>query len=286
MLVRVELRPATAGDLVAEHEVFSAAIGDLFRRHSFTPPSPPIEAFVAQQGHLLETDPERCLVAVEDGEVVSYGAALVREDAWYLASLFVHPQFQGRGIGPALLEGVWGDGFARRSTLTDSIQPISNGLYGRRGLIPTTPVLTLAGSPSADDPGLTASEPDPAALAELDQSAYGFDRAPDHAYWKRHSAATLWLRGGVAIAYSYSWPQGGIGPVGGRDGGAAALALRAELARAAMDKVTVLVPGTSAALVEVGLAAGLRIAGPPGLLLLGRGVPAPTALAISGYTLF
>jgi GNAT superfamily N-acetyltransferase len=281
----VELRPATAKDLAAEHEVFRAAIGDLFHRHAFTPPNPPVEAFVAQQGHLLETDPERCLVAVENGEVVAYAAALVREGVWYLASLFVHPEHQGRGIGPALLEGVWGDEFVWRSTLTDSIQPISNGLYGRRGLIPTTPVLALAGSPACDDPGLIASEPDGPTLAELDQVAYGFDRSPDHDYWQRHATATLWLRDGEPVAYAYAWPQGRIGPVGGRDREAAALALRAELARAP-GEVTVLVPGTSAELVEAGLAAGLRISGPPGLLLLSRGVLAPTALAISGYTLF
>jgi GNAT superfamily N-acetyltransferase len=281
----VELRPATADDLAAEHDVFRAAIGDLFHRHAFNPPNPPVEAFVAQQGHLLETDAERCLVAVEKGEVAAYAAALVREGAWYLGSLFVHPEFQGRGIGPALLDGVWGDGFVRRSTLTDSIQPISNGLYGRRGLIPTTPVLTLAGRPTSGDPGLTPSEPAAAALAELDRVAYGFDRSPDHDYWQRHATATLWLRDGELVAYAYAWPQGRIGPVGGRDGEAAALALRAELARAT-GEVTVLVPGTSAELVEAGLATGLRISGPPGLLLLSRGVVAPTALAISGYTLF
>jgi GNAT superfamily N-acetyltransferase len=281
----VELRPATADDLAAELEVFRAAIGELFHRHAFTPPNPPDEAFFAQQGHVLETDPQRCLVAVEACEVVAYASALVREGAWYLASLFVRPDLQGRGVGSALLDGVWGDGFARRSTLTDSIQPVSNGLYGRRGLIPTTPVLTLAGPPRADDPGLTPSDPETEALSALDRSAYGFDRASDHEYWQQHSTATVWLRDGESIAYAYSWPQGRIGPVAGRDAEAAALALRAELARAPGD-VTVLVPGTSAPVVEASLAAGLRIAGPPGLLLLSRGVGAPTALAISGYTLF
>ena len=46
------------------------------------------------------------------------------------------------------------------------------------------------------------------------------------------------------------------------------------------------VPGSARELVEAALAAGLRITGPPGLLLLSRGVEPPRALAISGYWLF
>jgi hypothetical protein len=45
-------------------------------------------------------------------------------------------------------------------------------------------------------------------------------------------------------------------------------------------------PGTSRALVAAALAAGMRLEAPPGLLLLGDGLPAPTSLAISGYFLF
>jgi hypothetical protein len=50
--------------------------------------------------------------------------------------------------------------------------------------------------------------------------------------------------------------------------------------------VRVLVPGTSRELVETAVGAGLRVGDPPGLLLLSREARAPTALAISGYTLF
>jgi hypothetical protein len=45
-------------------------------------------------------------------------------------------------------------------------------------------------------------------------------------------------------------------------------------------------PGSARALVEVALGAGLRLDPVPGLLLLSAGAEPPTALALSGYTLF
>jgi hypothetical protein len=111
-------------------------------------------------------------------------------------------------------------------TITDSIQPVSTGMYARRGLIPTTPILTLSGAPRCGLPdGLQAVPPEPEALATLDHGAYGFDRAADHRFWGARAAhATLWLLAGEPIAYSYVDRQGLIGPLAGRDGAAAALA--------------------------------------------------------------
>jgi GNAT superfamily N-acetyltransferase len=282
----MEIRPTTAADLPALDAVFRAAIGEVFRRHAFEPPSPPPEAFAAQHRHLLRHDGERCFVAEEDGRVTAYVAAFERGDAWFLSSLFVCPSHQGRGLGRALLERAWGGESRRRLTLTDSIQPISNGLYARHGLVPTTPLLALVGTPRVEErDALESAAPTADELVALDRAAYGFDRSVDHAYWSGVGRGTLWLRGGEPAAYSYVVDGAWIGPVAGVDGQAAADALRAELGRAE-GQVRVLVPGTSRELVETALAAGLRIGGPPGLLLLSAGAQAPTSLAISGYTLF
>jgi GNAT superfamily N-acetyltransferase len=282
----MEIRPTTDADVPALDEVFRAAIGDVFRRHAFEPPNPPPEAFAAQHRHLLRHDAERCFVAEDGGRVVAFAAALERGDTWFLSSLFVRPDHQGRGFGRALLERVWGDERRRRLTLTDSIQPISNGLYARHGLVPTTPLLALVGTPRVEDrDGLEPAAPTADALAALDLTAYGFDRSVDHAYWSGVGRGTVWLRGGEPASYSYVVDGAWVGPVGGVDGPAAADALRAELARTE-GQARVLVPGTSRELVETALAADLRIGGPPGLLLLSAGVRAPTSLAISGYTLF
>jgi GNAT superfamily N-acetyltransferase len=284
--MQTELRPAVEADLDAMYGVFRAAMGDLFGRHGFAPPDPGLEAFRSLRQHLLDHDAERCWVADAGGSVVAFSAALVREDTWFLASLFVLPESQGRGLGPALLDRVWGSGYGRRLTMTDAIQPVSNGLYARRGLIPATPVLTLAGRPQRTSPAIV--EPgaaDTAAVARLDRAAYGFDRAADHGYWRSHARQTLWLEMGEPVAYSYRWPGGRIGPVAGLDGRRAAAALRAELAASDWDEAVVLVPGSSGALVTAALEAGLRIVGPPGLLLISDGSPPPEGLAVSSFTL-
>jgi hypothetical protein len=154
---------------------------------------------------------------------------------------------------------------------------VSNALYGRRGLIPATPILTFTGRPRSSGSDL---RPEPADIAAIDLAAYGFDRAIDHAYWEQYAQRTTWPG-----AYAYVFPGGAIGPVAGIDAAAAARALAAELARAERE-VRVRIPGSSRALVEVGLAAGLRLDPVPGLLLLSESVQPPTALAIAGYMLF
>jgi GNAT superfamily N-acetyltransferase len=283
----VDFRPATAGDFDAMYEVLVAAEGGLRERHRFPwAAPPPLELFVDVHAHLLRWDAERMHVAEEDGRVVAFVAAFVRGDAWFLSDLFVDPEAQGRGVGTRLLDLAWGDGPARRITLADAIQPISNAMYARRGLVPTTPVLELGGRPRAlDSRALEAVEPTRELLAEVDAAAYGFDRAVDHAFWAETGRTTGWLRDGEPAAYSYAFPSGRVGPVAGRDGESAATALAGELTEPLAGEVALDVPGSARALVEVALAAGLRITGPPGLLLLSRGVEPPRALAISGYWL-
>ena len=85
----MELRPTTDGDVAALHAVFVAALGELFGRHGFAQPSPPLEAWSNQQRHLLRTGTS---VVADDGRaVVGFGASFTRGEDWFLASLFVAP---------------------------------------------------------------------------------------------------------------------------------------------------------------------------------------------------
>ena len=281
------LRPATEGDFEAELAVLDAAEGGLRTRHGFGWQAPPLEAFAAAHRHLLTTDPDRSWVADDAGRVVGYTTAFSRRERWFLSDLFVDPAYQGSGVGARLLDRAFGDGPEARMTLTDAIQPVSNALYARRGLVPTTPVLEFGGKPRRIEPAtLEPSLPDAESLAELDRVAYGFDRAVDHSFWATGATCTLWRAAGEAVAYAYVSPRGRIGPLAARDGAAAGAALSAELARLGGREASLDVPGSSREVVEVALAAGLRITGPPGLLLLARGLEPPRALAISGYWLF
>jgi predicted GNAT family acetyltransferase len=245
----------------------------VFEPRGFDVPSPSLEVFSTLQRHVLGTGVG--YVAEDEGDVAGFAAAWSRGDDWFLACLFVRGRAQGRGVGPQLLEAVWGDA-RRRRTVTDAIQPVSNILYGRRGLVPATPLLTFTGSSRLD----ASAEQAPADLAAIDAVAYGFDRTVDHRYWELHARRSEW-----GDAYSYVFPGGDVGPVAGTTPAAAAKAVRAELARAA-GPVRVRIPGSARELVEVALDAGLRLGSVPGLVLLSPGVEPPTTLAPSGYMLF
>jgi GNAT superfamily N-acetyltransferase len=269
----VVLRPTTDGDLPALHATFVDAIATVYAPRGLAVPAPSVEGFATLQRHVIATGVG--YVAEEDGDVVGFGSAWSRDDDWFLASLFVRGRVQGRGVGPLLLETVWGDA-RRRRTVTDAIQPVSNVLYGRRGLVPSTPLLTFTGVPRLDATG----EESPADIAAIDAAAYGFDRAIDHRYWELHSRRAEW-----GDAYSYAFPSGDLGPVAGTTPAAAARALAAELARS-KTSVRVRIPGSARELVEVALRANLRLDAVPGLVLLSPGVEPPSALAPSGYMLF
>ena len=229
-----------------------------------------------QQRHLLATGTSVVAEDEQDGTLLGFGASWQRDEHWFLASLFVTETAQGRGVGNALLDAVWGEAEWRR-TITDAIQPVSNALYGSRGLIAATPVLTFTGHPQNVFSDLRPADAD---LVAIDVAAYGFGRAIDHAYWERYATRTTW-----PDAYAYRFPGGDIGPVAGRDARAAARALEAELARAD-GSVRLRLPGSSRALVQIAFSAGLRLEPVPGLLLLSERVQPPTALAIGGYPLF
>ena len=278
-------RNATDADILAAHAVFVAAEGELLQRHGFGwPEPPPVERVAPGLRHLLRSDGDRCFVAEIEGRVVGYSAAWVRGDTSFLAALFIEPAHQGLGIGRRLMELALDGAPSRCMTISDAIQPVSNALYARHGLLPTTPILEFTGPATAVAPSdLTPSDPAAADLAELDLAAYGFDRAVDHAFWATQAAGTVWRRDGRPVAYAYRWPNGRIGPIAGLDEASAAAALEAELARRPDGWVEI--PGTSRSLVRAAVGAGMRLVAPPGLLLTSDDVVPPRSLAIASYGL-
>lgn len=285
----MEFRSASAADLEGEFAVFVAAQQELHTRRGAewtAAPFDPTGPWAAVHRHLLKHDGDRAFVATEANRIIGFTAAIVRGDCWYLSALFVHPRYQGKGVGRRLLDLAWGGPYRRRMTITEAIQPVSNTLYARRGLLPVTPVLDFAGDPRiAPAAGLAPAAPDPDALRELDVAAYGFDRSIDHELWAETcSRATVWRRHDEPVAYSYRNPFG-VGPVAGRDAASAAQALQSELALCAGQQIVLAIPGTAVALVEVALGAGLRFTDPGLLLLSPADQEPPSALALHSYWL-
>jgi hypothetical protein len=182
-----------------------------------------------------------------------------------------------------------GERFDSRRRITDAIQPVSNALYGRRGLVSVTPVLSFGGVPSAAaplEPRPTLSEPaqwDADAARRLDEDGYGFDRSVDHDHWSRVARRTLCDGAdGSPQRTPTSFRRGRSGPSRAATAAAAAPARELERARSA---VRVRIPGSAGELVAAALAAGPRLTATPGLLPLDRATLAPTEVAIAGYPL-
>jgi GNAT superfamily N-acetyltransferase len=252
------LRVAEAADLDACALVWRDSIADYLRRLGqpdvVTDLGPVLRLF----RHLLATDPgafwvatrpadggESAAVGARGERIVGFGSANVRGRAWFLALLFVAPGEQGRGLGTALLErtlppGVHPgsgevDGGWTFGTATDSVQPISNALYARLGLVPRVPFLHLVGElrrPEAFAPlpagveavafadvGAGEESAVETIVAMMDRELLGYVHPQDHAFLRAEGRTGILFQGtdGTALGYGYTSRVGRVGPVAARD---------------------------------------------------------------------
>jgi GNAT superfamily N-acetyltransferase len=254
------IRPATAADLATCAAIWRESLNDYLGRLAQPEIPDELGSILRLYGHLQATDPTTFLVAEtpatgpgarsEPGTPpIDAFVVVVRRDAlWYLSMLFVRPAAQGQGLGRALLEAVEprdaAGGDARsvgaHATATDTAQPISNGLYASRGMVPRVPLLRLVGlptRPAAFDPLPTGVEaiafdevedtPDglgrsalTAELDALDRDAAGFTRPADHGFVIREGRIGFLFRDrdGRAVGYGYTSEAGRVGPIVVRDG--------------------------------------------------------------------
>lgn len=84
-------------------------------------------------------DPTRTWHLVAGGDRVGFVAVTRGADTWALDHLYVHPDFQGRGIGAAAIAQVLADADAAGAavTLCALKESASNRFYQRHGFVPT-----------------------------------------------------------------------------------------------------------------------------------------------------
>jgi len=220
----IAYRRATEKDFVATWSVFTEAATDLARRSGWPVvdrgPTPP-ERFLDFRRSAVRHDTDGFWIAEAGGLVIGFGIAVQRGQVWYLAALHVRPAFQGRGIGAELVRRTL-DHARPGSVLTvgaDARNPISNALYGRFGMFPSTTLLEVSGpvrpASEHDRLRLEPGAPPEADLARLDRLVLDAPRPEDHAFWSTTPAVeayTLRAAGGVA-GYAYLQADGAIGPI-------------------------------------------------------------------------
>jgi GNAT superfamily N-acetyltransferase len=311
----VTFRPPRVEELGDCALIWHASVNDYMIRLGQPLPPPVLEPVVRLAEHLLATDPERFRVAVmgppDRERLVGYAIALQREHVWFLSQLFVLPAEQRQGIGRALLSLVLpsdareGDadrpasemGAAARpgvlATCTDSVQPISNAVYSRLGIVARMPVLNLVGRPSSPralprlpagveavplEPAGRLAHRNPAApgKAELSQIVDSIDRAvlgyahrADHDFLPVQGRAGFLYRtdAGEPLGYGYSSRAGRFGPLAVLDETLTAPIIGHLLgAIEPRGAASVWVPGANDRAVVALLRAGFRIEGFPALL--------------------
>jgi GNAT superfamily N-acetyltransferase len=285
----IATRPATVDDLAACERIWRDGINDYTRR--LHQPDVPTDnpGLRRLHAHTLATDPERFRVAEQDGEVIAFGSAVQRGPVWFLSMLFVDPAAQAKGLGRRLLGEIGPDPERRAGTIlataTDSVQPISNGLYASMGAMPRMPLWNLVGRPrpgwqAPSFPAGVTTMPFPedadgaaAELAALDTEVVGYAHPEDHAFVLADRADRFAYRaaGGALLGYGYTSPVGRIGPVAVRDP-----ALMAPVVGHLLTAVTprgasaIWTPGGTTGAIAAGLDAGLRFEEWPLLLCWSR----------------
>ena len=309
----VRYRPGAADDLDACTRVWRAGIEDYQSR--LNQPSMPEDLGPLRRllAHLLATDPERFWVAIgREDEVLGFASASVREGLWFLAMLFVLPGTQARGIGSALMDhaqagthvpaggpavpgpdAAFDSGIHTWGMCTDAVQPISNGLYARRGMVPRIPIWRLFGEvrrwaalpplpaslESVAFESVAATEPDgerrlQAILDDLDRAVIGSAHPADHGFLRRDGRVGFLVRDrgdGSAVGYVYGSGIGRMGPLLAVDPALhPALIGVAVRETPALGPVALWVPGTADVATRALLDAGLRLDGFPGLVCWSR----------------
>jgi GNAT superfamily N-acetyltransferase len=140
----------------------------------------------------LLLDTGRVYVASEDEVVVGWAATKITSAGSMLTDLFVHPAYQARGIGRALLAPLWPahqDGLARFTFSSQHASALP--LYVRAGLSPYWPLLYMSGSatrlPAAP---ATCIRVDAQQAAQAEAHHTGLTRSADYAYWARGDRAS------------------------------------------------------------------------------------------------
>ena len=175
--------------------------------------------------HILKTDSDTFYCAWNGEKIVGFAGAIVRGKQWYLAWLFVHPQYQDKGIGRKLLDRVWRDDRSMTHSLcTFAFNTQAVGLYSRFGMVPLCNLPWMKADPvkikTLEPTGLkiidTHTQADIAWLNKLESKIRGYPHPSEWQYFIKSNLHKLHLFKfrGRRVGYSLIVKNSEIAPVG------------------------------------------------------------------------
>lgn len=267
--------PGDAGDCT---EVFSRAVAGLRSDQGLPANTRPPVATAARVAYLQRHDSAGSWIARSGGATIGFAQAMLRDDLWVLAHLFVAPEHQARGVGAALLQRAHEYGLGvPRGIISSSADPSAIGRYARLPGFRVHPALRCFGEvrgaggdpPPGVRPGRAA---DLDHANRIDRAVLGSVRGDDLAHLLAGGGELLLADDGYAIATP-------VGPaiLAARDERTAARLLVAALAQVPagthieFGRIT----GEQPWAIRTLLACGLRLRPQGPLMLRGLAPPAP-----------
>jgi GNAT superfamily N-acetyltransferase len=278
----VSYRPARQEDLGPAMGVVHLALNDLLARHGFetiaAPPGFEFDAFS------VADDPDGAWVAEDAGQVVGVGIAWTCGAFWFLADLFVLPQYQGNRVGQGLIARALDHAGRRdasnRALITFAYNGAALGMYVKHGLYPREPLYRVsAGSETlvatqASDVSCVALEgtgQELGVLTAIDEACLGFSREKHHRFLQGASGMRGFIlkHDGGTIGYAYLSSGGDIGPLAVISAGAMGSAFSAMLALAkeqGTPGISAFLGGSNEQALSIAVRSGMRIVRPMVLL--------------------
>jgi ribosomal protein S18 acetylase RimI-like enzyme len=268
-------RPACYEDLAPAMEVVYHGINDLVGRHGFEG----LAAVRTAEFHAfsLEDDPDGLWIAEDAGQVIGLGFSWVCGRFWFLADLFILPEYQGQGVGGELMRRTLShaqkNDVDNRALITFAYNRVSIGLYAKHGLFPREPLYTVGVAREALAERvaeefawttLNDSRSHATALSRIDEASLGLSREKHHHYLLTEGAVTgvLFEDNGSPVGYAYVWSDGHIGPLAVASHAAMGPAFGTALAIATdqgVDQVSAFLPGSNEEAMSIALRHGMRL---------------------------
>jgi len=287
-----EIRRMSRDDIPEVGRIGVDAFNDLMARHNRPPlyPDPQVGPLAATA--YFSIDPERSLVATEEGRIVGSIFYRLRGDTVSVGPATVAPAAQGRGVGRKLFDTVIEREPGARSMriMQDSLNLSSFELLVRIGysLGEEVAMFTLPAGfreERADATVRTARSEDLSEILAMDRRLFGSDRRKDFEFLRRFGKILTLHSGKSLQGYLAQMPTPGrtmLGPGGAEEAAALATLIRHAVGET-LGELSVLLPARSHEIVKPLLETGFRLVGLSNLMFRGAWQPPAGAYA---YSLF